>query len=447
MKRKLVVFISVMLLVLVLITTNLGAAPIANSSSEDTVYAISVEKAVEAGLSSYMQRAIKTAIADPTAQAVILEIDTPGGAITAAQEIRKTIESCPLPTIALVKGSAISAGTYIAMSCDVIAMQPGTTIGDVEPRIGKERADEKYLSYWKAEMAALAEAHGRDVEIAKAMVDRDMVLPGQKEAGKLLTLTAQEAQSVGYADYLVANRAELKEKLDVANATDKEIATSRGERIARFLTNPVVAPILLMIGLAGIFIEIFTIGFGLAGLVGGASLALYFGGHLFAGFTGWGTLLIFFAGIILLLMEIAMPGFGVAGVSGIICLGAAIVITAPDLQVGLQSLVIAIIGTVILLMVAFKLLTKRKFWDRLVLSLKFDKEKGYISQKQSYTDYLGKQAKTITDLRPAGIVVLEDGTRLDVVSEGAYVEKGEEVIISQVDGMRIVVNTNHTPQA
>lgn len=437
MKRRLRVMVWAIVLCLGLFATCLNAAPM---DGADKVYIISVEKAVESGLSSYLERAFQLAAEDPAASTVILEIDTPGGAVTAAQSIRKTIEAFPGQTVALVKGAAISAGTYIALSCDVIAMQPGTTIGDVEPQINNERADEKFLSYWRAEMSALAEAHGRDKEIAIAMVDRDVAIEGLKEAGKLLTLTAQEAKAVGYADYLVANRSELLQVLGLDQAAEEEVFTSRGERIARFLTNPYVAPFLLMIGLAGIVIEIFTVGFGLAGLVGGTALALYFGGHLFAGFSGWGTILLFLGGIILLLLEMAMPGFGIAGVSGIICLSAGIVIMAPSLLLGLQSLVIAIIGTIILLVIAFKYLSKRKFWNRLVLSLKFDKQRGYISQKEDYSYLLGQKAQTLTDLRPAGIIVTEDGKRWDVVSEGSFIEKGNLVVVTHVDGPRIVVS-------
>jgi len=446
MKRKQRAIVVAVFLCISLFASSLGAAP-AGETEEAKVYIVSVEKEVEAGLAQYIQRALSMAANDPAASTVILEIDTPGGVVAAAQNIRKAVEAYPGRIVALVKGGAISAGAYIALSCDLIAMQPGTTIGDAEPRLGNERADEKYLSYWRAEMSSLAEAHGRDKDIALAMVDRDMVIEGVKEAGKLLTLTAQEAYEVGYADHIVSGRDELKDVLGLADAKDVEVFASRGEQIARFLTNPYVASILLMLGLAGVIIEVFTTGFGVAGIVGGISLLLYFGGHLFAGFSGWGTILLLLAGVILLLIEAVVPGFGIFGVSGIICFAAGIVVTAPNLQTGLQSLVIAIIGTIVLLAIAFKFLAKKNVLNRLVLSLKFNKEQGYISQKKDYSHYLGQKARTVTDLRPAGIVVLDDGSRLDVVSDGSFIEKGQEVIITFVDGPRIVVTKNQAPEA
>ncbi|MDR1193739.1 MAG: ATP-dependent Clp protease proteolytic subunit, partial [Peptococcaceae bacterium] len=365
------------------------AAPAATDSQDAAVYIISVEKAVEAGLSSYMERAFAVAAADPAAELVIVEIDTPGGTVAAAMEIRKTIEACPVETVALIKGGAISAGTYIAMSCDKIAMQPGTTIGDVEPRAGNEVADEKFLSYWRAEMAALAEARGRDKAIARAMVDRAEVIEGLSERGRLLTLTAQEAEGVGYADYIVANRGDLLDVLGLIGAKEVRLDESVPEKIARFVTNPSVAPFILMLGIAGIVIEVFTAGFGVAGLIGGSSLVLYFAGHMIAGFTGWGVVLLFLAGVVLLLIEAFIPGFGLPGISGAICLMISIILVAPSFEIGLRSFVLAIFGAAILIFLAVKILGRRHFWDRLTLKLSFDKEEGYISQQEDFGQYVG----------------------------------------------------------
>jgi len=113
--------------------------------------------------------------------------------------------------------------------------------------------------------------------------------------------------------------------------------------------------------------------------------------------------------------------------------------TAPTLQIGIQSLVIALLGSWVLIALALKFMTKRKFWNRLILNLKFDKNQGYISQKEDNSRYIGKRAQTTTPLRPSGIAVLEDGTRMDVVSEGGFIEPDQWVIISRIDGPRIIV--------
>jgi len=415
---------------------NAGAA---SGYAEDKIYVISVENAVEQGLSSYMDRAFDMIAGDPQAKLVILEIDTPGGLVTAAQSIRKTIESCPLETVALVKGGAISAGTYIAMSCDKIAMQPGTTIGDVEPRMGNEVADEKFLSYWRAEMSSLAEAHGRDKEIAKGMVDRDMEIEGIKKEGQLLTLTAYEALELGYCDHLVANREELRAIYGLEHAGYVGVEISAAERITRFITNPSIAPFILMIGIAGVIIEVFTAGFGIAGIVGGSCLILYFAGHMIAGYSGWGAVFLFLAGVVLIIVEAVAPGFGVPGITGILCFTASIILAAPSLQTGVQSFLIALVGAVVLIILAVRFLGRSKYWDRLSLQLSQGKEGGYISQKEDSTIYIGRKGRTATPLRPAGIVRLDDGKRLDVVSEGGFIERDRAVTVTGADGPRIVV--------
>ncbi|MCL1849511.1 MAG: nodulation protein NfeD [Clostridiales bacterium] len=419
-----------------------GLSSAAVEESYPSVYVISIENAVERGLSSYMERAFSIIAQDPSAELVILEIDTPGGYVTAAQSIRKTIESCPLETVAFVRGGAISAGTYIAMSCDRIAMLPGTTIGDVEPRAGDEVADEKFLSYWRAEMSSLAEAHGRDKEIAKAMVDRSLEIEGVKAEGQLLTLTAYEALEVGYADFIVAGRWELKSIYGLENATEMGVDTSFTEEIARFITNPAVAPFILMIGIAGVVIEVFTAGFGVAGIVGGGCLILYFAGHYISGFTGWEAFFLFLAGLILMFMEGVMPGFGVPGVCGILCFTASIILMSPDIQTGLQSFAIALVGAIILIWLAVKFLGRSKWWDRFSLQQSLGAEEGYVSQNEDFSQYIGRKGKVETTLRPAGIVVLDDGKRLDVVSDGVFIQKGQEVFVVMTDGPRILVSVD-----
>ena len=140
-------------------------------------------------------------------------------------------------------------------------MQPGATLGDAEMRIGNERVtDEKLLSNWKKELASAAEAQGRDPEIAMAFADRDMVIEGVVEEGKLLTLTTREALELGMADYQVQNREELLDLFGLENPRIINADPTTTERIARFLTNPLISPILLTLGIAGLAIEFLTAG-------------------------------------------------------------------------------------------------------------------------------------------------------------------------------------------
>lgn len=180
-------------------------------------------------------------------------------------------------------------------------------------------------------------------------------------------------------------------------------------------------------------------GWGIAGTLGIISLVLYFGGHLMAGFSGWGVLLLFIIGVILLAIEMFVAGFGVFGIGGIICIFASIVLAAPSWETGLVSLVLALIGTIVLVLISFKILTKRNFWSRLTLGTRYNKDEGYIPQSQDYSIYLGQKGHAHTTLRPAGTVELDDGTRIDVVTQGEFIERGKRVQVLNVEGMRIIV--------
>lgn len=413
-------------------------SPALSAAQDGLVYVIQIKGTVDPGQAKYVERIFQEA-EQTDASMVILEVDTPGGRVDAALNIRDAIRHSTVPTTALVKGGAISAGALITVACEKIAMEPGATIGAAEPRIGTEMADEKFVSYFTKEMRATAEVNGRDPEIAEAMVDRDKEIPGLVDKGKLLTLTYLQAKEHGYADYIVQDRAELLGLLGLAGAEVRETGPSMAEQITRTVTNPFIAPVLLTMGIAGIIIEVFTVGWGVAGTVGLVSLALYFGGHLMAGFIGWGAILLFLLGFILLAVEVLMPGFGIPGISGIICLVISIILAAPSWEQGLVSLVFAIVGTIILMLVSFKLLRKRRFWHRLVLDTKYKKEDGYIPQVKDLSQYVGAQGTAFTTLRPAGTVILEDGTRLDVVTDGEYIPQGEKVRVTGVEGARVVV--------
>ncbi|MCR4441348.1 MAG: NfeD family protein [Peptococcaceae bacterium] len=409
-----------------------------HASPAQLVYVVPVQGTIDPGQARFVERSYREA-GELKATMVLLEVDTPGGMVDAALKIRDTIRRSPVPTTALVRGGAISAGALITLACEKIAMEPGSTIGAAEPRIGAEKADEKYISYFSKEMASTAETNGRRPDIAVAMVDRDKEIPGLVEKGKLLTLTYLEAEKYGYADYIVKDRSELLAKLDLAGAQVKESAPSLPERLARVLTNPFVAPLLLTIGIAGIVIEIFTVGWGVAGTVGLISLGLYFAGNLLAGFTGWEALLLFLLGIILLGVEAVVPGFGIPGIGGIACLTVSIIMAAPSWEAGIISLVFALVGTIILLFLSFKILNRRKFWNRLVLGTSYKKEDGYIPQAEDLSRHIGARGTAHTILRPAGTVVLEDGTRLDVVADGEYIARGEKIEVVRVEGIRVIV--------
>ena len=295
------------------------------------------------------------------------------------------------------------------------------------------------ISAWKEELASVAEAHGRDPEIAKAFADRDMEIEGIIAKGKLLTLTPKDAVRLGMADYQVANRAELLEILGLEDAQIISADPTIAERISRLITNPFVAPVLLTIGIAGLIIEIISVGFGLFGIVGLASLVLFFGGHLIAGFSGWEAILLFVLGLILMVVEAFVPGFGIFGIGGLLAFITSIFLVSPSLEAALVSLTIAIVGTIIIILVSMKYLTARNFWKRIILGNKLVTEEGYIASSQDLLKYVGQEGRALTNLRPAGTGELADGTRIDVVSSGEYIERESRIKIIKVEGNRVIV--------
>ena len=436
MKRKSIIMMIVVSTLLMLLPTMAWGA---NSVAEgEQVYVIPIEDTIEPGLAAYIERNLQQAISK-NVDAIIFEMDTPGGRVDAAQEIKRMIFETGIPTIVLVKDQAISAGAYIALACEKIAMQPGSTIGDAEMRIGGEKADEKYLSPWREEFGALAEARGRDPEIAKAFVDREIAIEGIVEQGKLLTLTPNRALELGMADYVVDDLNGLLQVLGYDKAQVIYGEMTGGERFARFVTDPMVAPVLLSLGIICVVMEFFTPGFGIFAGLGILFLGLYFGGHMVAGMASWFALLLFLIGIILCAVEIFVPGFGIFGILGVGSIIGSIFLTTPDVETAVRYSAIVLAIAVAMVPIMIKLMSKGKVFDRLTVKETLTTEKGYTARKANLADFVGREGVAATVLRPAGSMVLEDQTKLDVVTRGDFIEAGEKVKVIAVDGTWLVV--------
>ena len=434
--------------ILLLITAFIFAImPLGEAQSNgEVVYVVPIEGTIEKGLTEMLKNAFSEA-EQAGANLIVLEIDTPGGFVDAAQNIERLIQQQEIPVTAYVTGGALSAGALIAFSADELYMAPGTTIGAAEPRIGTEKADEKTVSAWSARLAAqaarAAEQNGRDpdmaAELARAMVESDLVIPGITESGKLLTLTDKQAYEYGLSEGTAESLAALLSQKGITNNLVEKYEASLAERIARWATSPLVMPVLLTIGIAGLVIEIFTMGFGVPGMIGVAALALYFGGSIITGLSGWEAVLIFLLGLILLAVEVlVLPGFGVAGVIGIASLVISVVLAAPSLDQAVVSLVIALIGTIVLLLLSIKFLPTRRVWQKLVLGVKQKTDSGYVAPETNLTRLLGAEGVSITILRPAGTAEI-NGERVDVVAEGSFIPNNTPIKVVKVEGTRVVV--------
>ncbi len=407
-----------------------------SQADNKVVYFIPIEQAVERGLEAFLKRALETA-EEERADHIVLEIDTPGGLVDAATNIAFLIKNTETPVTAFVKAQALSAGAYIALNADQIVMAPGTTMGSAAVIDGAgNAAEQKMQSSW---LATLESAAGdRDPIYARAMADKNVDLPEYRAGvGELLTLTASEALEVGYAEAIASDRDELLAFLGLEEAIERELEVSFAEKIARFVTHPIIIPILLSIGSLGLVLELYSPGFGIPGIMGISALFLFFFGHLFAGFAGFETLILFGAGIILMIIEIFFPGFGIFGILGIVAIIGSMVLASYSTVNILLSILIAVVITVIVSVLFFKYFGYRGPLKRMILTDATRTELGYVSN-ETRKDLIGREGIALTTLRPSGTVSFE-GERLDVVSEGGYIEQGKKVIIVATQGSRIVV--------
>lgn len=420
-------------------------APEATQRTGALVYRVPVTGVIEMGLAPFVERSLRDAAAAGAA-AVVLDIETPGGRVDAAERIADAINDSEVPVYAFVNRRALSAGALISLAAREIYMRPGSTLGAATPVTGEgQRAPEKIVSAMRSEFRALAEARGLDPRVAEAMVDEEIAIPGVVEQGKLLTLSTEEAVAIGYAQ-AVTDWDALMAEIGTPAPQVVDMQVNWAEQVVRFLTHPVVAPFLLSIGFLGLLIEIKTPGLGLPGLAGVTSLGLFFGSHLIIGLAGWEVLLLLAAGVILLLVEaFVFPGFGVAGVLGVVAVLGSIYLSMVGSMPTREDIMIAqVVIAVSLLVVGFagwqlmrRLPKDRRMGKHILLEAATRREEGYISAEER-PELVGVEGVALTDLRPAGVGRFGD-ENIDVVSDGPWVTAGTPIRIIRSESYRHVV--------
>jgi membrane-bound serine protease (ClpP class) len=423
-----------------------GLAVPAAAQGRGPVYRVPVTGTIELGLAPFIERSLHEALA-AGASAVILDLDTPGGRVDAAERISDAIRDADVPVYALVNRRAFSAGALIAISTERVYMRPGSVLGAVTPVDGSgHKAPEKIVSAMRSEMRAVAEERGLDPAVAEAMVDEDVAIPDVVDAGKLLTLTTEEAVDLGYARE-VPDLDGLLDDVGLSGSPVVDMRVNWAERVVRFFSNPVVAPFLLSLGFLGLIAEIKTPTFGMAGVAGLLALALFFGSHLLVGLAGLEDIILFAVGLVLLGVEVfIIPGFGIFGILG----GAGVVAglymamlgglpTAPDFT---RAGMVMSSTILIILVLAWAFIRTLPGNSRLARSGIFllsrtDRSTGWESAPQR-VDLVGREGTAITDLRPSGTALIGD-ERVDVVSEAEWIQAGTPVRVVSAEGYRHVV--------
>ncbi len=402
-------------------------------AKEAPVIVINIKGEIDGGQAALVKRAVADAEAGGSS-GILMEIDTFGGQVDAAVKIRDIISRTPVKTIAYIKNRAWSAGALIAIANEHIAIAPGGSIGAAEPI----PTTEKTIAAVKAEFAATAHQRGRNVKIAEAMVDKTMGFPGYANPGQILALADFQAVAVGYADLTAADRKAVLAHygLDKHQLLEYELGTQ--EKLAGWLSDPALKSLLLSLMFLAIFTEIKTAGMGVAGAVGLLAALLFFGSQWLTGVAGWFEIVLFIIGILLILIELYMPGFGFWGIGGIVCITSSLFLTLGGDIPALSLLSGSLAAAIILFLLLLRFLPSSKLWLKLVLTEGSSPAPASKNENSDYRRYLNKEGVTQSMLRPAGIVLI-DGKPLNAVSEGRYIEPGTDVKVVNIEGNSIVV--------
>ena len=423
----------------------LGLATVLSAQTPAVVYRLEVQGEIENGLAPYIARGVREANARGAA-AVYLDIDTPGGRVDAAERIADAVRASRIPVYAFVNPRAYSAGAMIALATDGIYMRPGAVLGAATPVDGQGmKLSEKYVSAMRGEFRALAEEQGLDPRIAEAMVDENLGVPGVADSGQLVTLSTTEALRVKYARAQVASEAELLAQVSLGGARVEVVEVNWAEQLVRFLTNPIVSPLLLSIGVLAILAEIKAGTHGLGLVVGLSSMGLFFGSSYLVGLAGMEEIILLGLGVIAVGVEVfLLPGFGIAGVLGALLIGASVILallgnfpTVTDVAQAMAVLGASVVITLAITVAWFRHLPTSRRFRGLIHSEAATTAEGFLSALPR-GDLIGKTGVAITDLRPAGVATV-GGERVDVVTEGEYIQSGAGVEVIRTEGYRHVV--------
>jgi len=416
-----------------------GLAGLARAApSQAPVIVVPIHGTVDDGMSHLVQRAVAEA-QDQGAAAIVLDVDSPGGVVAPALEIRDAILNSHVPTIAYVSERAYSAAALIALSAQHIIMAPGASIGAAEPI----PATAKNIAALTSEFQSTAIRNHRNSRVAAAMVDKTIDLPDYKKPGAILSLNTSDALRAHISESTRSLLADALRTQGLQNAPQISADYTFAERLARFATNPEVSGILLTLGVLGLLIEMQTL-HGIAGVIGVGALALFFGTHIYAGFSNGFVVVLAVFGLIGILYELhVVPGHGFPGIIGGAALLASILLAfgIPFFFVALQSISTAIMLTIVLFYAATKIWPENAWMNRLAFVSAQGPE--YVTSRDN-TAFLGQIGTASSYLRPAG-VALVNGHRLDVLTEGEFIPAGTPVRVTRVEGARVFVEPVNLP--
>ena len=442
---------------------------VAQEKKEKLVYKFNIMQEITKATWRQTQQAFEAADS-LKADVFLIHMNTYGGTVLDADSIRTKILESKIPVYVFIDNNAASAGALISIACDSIYMRPGGSIGaaTVVNQTGMAMPD-KYQSYMRSTMRATAEAQGkdtivtgndtiykwrRDPKIAEAMVDQRVFIEGIIDTGKVLTFTPSEAIENGYCEGIAENIPEVLKKVGIEAYKIVEYKPTSIEKIIGFLVHPLVSGILIMAIIGGIYFEMQSPGIGFPLGVAVLAAIAYFAPLYLEGLAANWEILIFIIGIILLLVEIfIIPGFGVAGISGISLIFAGLVLSLinnvnfdfKDVElshvgVAITTVVLGVFGGFIIsLYLGGKVFTsKTGMFRNLSLKSVQNVNEGFVCIETGMFQLKGKTGVSKTVLRPAGKVLIE-GEVFDAVALTGFIDKDIKIVVSKVEATQLYV--------
>ena len=383
---------------------------------------------------------------------IIIELDTYGGAVNDADDIRTMILDYDKPIYVWINKDAASAGALISIACDSIYMSSGASIGAatvVTP--DGAAAPDKYQSYMRSIMRSTAEAKNRDPKIAEAMVDEKIQVDSISQEGEVITFSTNEAIENGFCEAELNSIEEILKRNNIENYKVEKYELSSTENIISLFLNPIVSSILILLIIGGLYFELQTPGIGFPIMASIVALILYLTPYYLNGLAENWEIFLFLIGMIFIIIEIfVIPGFGVAGIFGLaLTIGSLMLlmlnndvfdftfVVSKDILNASGSILIAVLGFGLLLFFGGIKFTESQAFKRVMLEDTQDLNKGYISRK--YSDKLiGKSGKAMTILRPSGKITISDKI-YDATTSGEYIEKNSKIIVLSNEGSTLKV--------
>ena len=448
-----------------------GATPSETNLLEKrtSVVVIPIREQIARPILYILRRGLKEAI-ENKADAVVLDIKTPGGALDVTFEIMEALEKFPGTKIAFVNDQALSAGAFISATADEIWFTPRGKIGAAAPvnATGQEIDKSmrlKIVSYLRAEVRSLSQGKGHRGQVISAMIDEDYELKiGEKiikPKGELLTLTASEA-SENYGDppqpLLAAGIAK-----DIAELLTRKFGEGRygvetleitwSEDLAVWMN--AIAPVLLGLGLLALFVEFKTPGFGIFGIAGIILLAVVFLSNYVAGLSGHEPVLVFGLGLLLVATELFFfPGIFVLAIAGVVLIFGSLVWSMVDhwpkdtvpiawsgdlLVAPLANLALGILIAIFLGAALARFMPRGWVWDRLVLNAAVAATaQPEVDSSHVTKDVVGSYGVAVTELRPSGEIEIA-GKRYEAAVEIGDIAAGSAVVVRRRGDFGLIV--------